>query len=474
MEEYKSRNFSVKNGSPAKPVRLVRPFPSPFRRIITRGGPVSEGKATITITRTLGADVWTPYWKWSWLYDRSFSPYSIPFFPDAPLTVLEKTVPLNKDGKASVELSTAQDARDFPSSNITYRVSVSVTDASLREVAASGQVIATFRPFNIFTTLNRGYAPAGTPVQASITAATADGAKIAHARGTCVLRHIRADGKRETLETWNIATGKDGEASLSFQTGESGMYALSTTLEDGHGNRVEETFQFLSYGKGKQNPFKINPLSITPDKKEYAPGDTARLLVTSDYPDARVWTFLRNSWKNESRSLVPLDRQTALVECRLTREDMPNMGVNAFTVRNGELHTASAELLIPPAGQILEPAVTPGKSNTGPVNKATSAFRSRVRTAPRQKRRRRPGHYDKALEYIARPNIAEIAKTVWGTLNRNRLPQPEKNDGFRNAAGPRSGPALFPIPALQKLRPYGEKGQRNRQRPCGGRTRFRR
>ena len=266
-----------------------------------------------------------------------------------------------------------------------------MTDASLREVAASGQVIATFRPFNIFTTLNRGYAPAGTPVQASITAATADGAKIAHARGTCVLRHIRADGKRETLETWNIATGKDGEASLSFQTGESGMYALSTTLEDGHGNRVEETFQFLSYGKGKQNPFKINPLSITPDKKEYAPGDTARLLVTSDYPDARVWTFLRNSWKNESRSLVPLDRQTALVECRLTREDMPNMGVNAFTVRNGELHTASAELLIPPAGQILEPAVTPGKSQYRPGEQGNVSIQVKG-PDPRQKRRRRPGH----------------------------------------------------------------------------------
>ena len=62
----------------------------------------------------------------------------------------------------------------------------------------------------------------------------------------------------------------------------------------------------------------------------------------------------------------PLDRQTALVECRLTREDLPNMGVNAFTVRNGELHTASSELLIPPAGQILEPAVTPGKSQYRP------------------------------------------------------------------------------------------------------------
>lgn len=418
MEEYKKPEFSVRMDAPAKPIRLGQPIPVSIQADYYSGGPVSEGKATITITRTLGADVWTPYWKWSWLYDRSFSPYYIPFSPDAPLTVLEKTVPLDKDGKASVELSTAQDARDFASQNITYRVSASVTDASLREISASGQVIATFRPFNIFISLNRGYAPTGTPVQATITAATADGVKISGARGTAVLQHVKADGSRHDLETWPITTGKEGEASLSFQTGESGLYALSTTLEDGHGNKVQESFQFLSYGTGKQNPFKINPLAITPDQREYAPGDTARLLVTSDYPDARVWTFLRNSWKNESRRLVTLNRQTALVECPLTREDMPNMGVNAFTVRNGELHQASAELLLPPSSQILSPSVTPGKPQYQPAEQGRVTVQVKGPDGkPVKNGLVTLAVYDKALEYIARPNITDIAKTVWGNLN---------------------------------------------------------
>lgn len=422
MEEYKKPEFSVQMDAPSKPIRLGQPIPVSIQADYYAGGPVSEGKASITITRSLGADVWTPYWKWSWLYDSSFSPYYVPFSSDAPLTVLKKTVPLNKDGKASVELSTAQDARDFASQNITYRVTASVTDASLREVFTSGQVIATFRPFNIFTSLNRGYAPTGTPVQASITAATADGVKISHAKGTTRLQHIRPDGSRQDLETWNIATGKEGEASLSFQTRESGLYALSTTLEDEHGNKVEDSFQFLSYGAGKQNPFKIEPLAITPDKKEYAPGETARLLVTSDYPDARVWTFLRNSWKNESRRLVALDRQTALVECPLTREDMPNMGVNAFTVRNGELYQASAELLLPPASQILSPSVTSGKPQYQPGEKGQVTVQVKGPDGkPVSNGIVTLAVYDKALEYIARPNITDIAKTVWGSLNSTRF-----------------------------------------------------
>lgn len=84
MEEYKKPEFSVRMDAPSRPIRLGRPIPVSIQADYYAGGPVSEGKATITITRTLGADVWTPYWKWSWLYDRSFSPYYIPFSPDAP------------------------------------------------------------------------------------------------------------------------------------------------------------------------------------------------------------------------------------------------------------------------------------------------------------------------------------------------------------------------------------------------------
>lgn len=418
MEEYKKPEFTVKMDAPDKPLRLGQPIPVSVQADYYAGGPVNEGKATITITRTLGANVWTPYWKWSWLYSRESSPYYIYFTPDPPLTVLEKTIPLNKEGKASVELSTEQDARDFASQDITYRVSVSVTDASLREVSASGQVIATCRPFNIFTSLNRGYAPAGVPVRATITAATADGVKIGKAKGKSVLYRIHEDSSRQPLAEWNVATNEEGTASLTFQTEDSGLYLLQTTLEDSQGSKVEGSHQFLSYGKGERHPFKINPLSITPDKKEYAPGETASLLIASDYPDAHVWTFLRNSWKNESRRLVALDRQTALVECPLTREDMPNMGVNAFTVRNGELHQASAELLLPPASQMLEPAVSPSKPQYQPGEKGRVTVQVKGPDgAPVKNGIVTLAVYDKALEYIARPNVSDIAKTTWGRLN---------------------------------------------------------
>lgn len=62
MEEYKKPEFSVRMDAPAKPIRLGQPIPVAIQADYYAGGPVSGGKATITITRTLGANIWTPYW----------------------------------------------------------------------------------------------------------------------------------------------------------------------------------------------------------------------------------------------------------------------------------------------------------------------------------------------------------------------------------------------------------------------------
>ncbi len=52
------------------------------------------------------------------------------------------------------------------------------------------------------------------------------------------------------------------------------------------------------------------------------------------------------------------------------------------------------------------------------MNKATSPFRSKGPDGkPVSNGIVALSVYDKALEYIARPNITDISKTVWGRLN---------------------------------------------------------
>ncbi len=107
-----------------------------------------------------------------------------------------------------------------------------------------------------------------------------------------------------------VATNEAGTASLTFQTEDSGSYLLQTTLEDSQGSRWKAPTNFSPTARVNGILFKSIPVHHS-GQKRVCPGETASLLIASDYPNAHVWTFLRNSWKNESRRLVALDRQTA-------------------------------------------------------------------------------------------------------------------------------------------------------------------
>ena len=203
--------------------------------------------------------------------------------------------------------------------------------------------------------------------------------------------------------------------------------------------------------------------------REIRPGCSSPLIIRTPASGPSCAT----PGKNESRRLVSLDRQTALVECRLTREDMPNMGVNAFTVRNGELHEASADLLIPPAGQLLAPSVVPGKSQYRPGEQGNVTIQVKGPDGkPVSNGIVALAVYDKALEYIARPNITDISKTVWGRLNETGFLSLKKMtaSGTQQDRGPGQ-------PSFQSLlyRNYGPMARKAKGTltACGGSVRFR-
>ncbi len=81
--------------------------------------------------------------------------------------------------------------------------------------------------------------------------------------------------------------GKEGY-DFSFNPTEPGSYQVTLSAKDAQGREVLGGFGFMVYGKGeaywKQTDDDI--LQLEQDKKEYNPGDTARILVKSPYESA--------------------------------------------------------------------------------------------------------------------------------------------------------------------------------------------
>lgn len=390
VEEYKKPEFTVSVKAPQKEVRLGKDIPITIQANYYAGGPVSQGEATVTITRNLEQESWRPPHPWGGFYER-ISRHSAtdtiqnpganfrfqgriprPYQEsDHPLT-WEQTIALDENGQATINYSTLQDAKDFPTHNIAYSIQVKVVDASLREISESASVIAACKPFEVFTSLNYGYAQTGVPVQATITAATANGTKVKKAKGSVTLYRVQDGHKPEKLGSWDIITDDEGRAIINFQTKNRGLHRLDIVFQGTEENPpVYSDFDFLSYGENSKFDgfYTYKPLAITTDKHEYTAGETAKIIISSNYENASVWTFCRSSWSNESRQLVKLDGQLGHISCRLEKTDIPNFAVNAFTVHRGQLLGASTMVFMPPQNQKLTPTIQSNSPKYQPNDK---------------------------------------------------------------------------------------------------------
>src|SRR5690606_16312726 len=85
----------------------------------------------------------------------------------------------------------------------------------------------------------------------------------------------------------NVESGADS-VECRFDTPEGGMYRITATVADDRG-RPSETQLVMWVTGGKQPPqrnVEREEVTLVPDKKEYQPGDTAKLLVQAPFSPA--------------------------------------------------------------------------------------------------------------------------------------------------------------------------------------------
>ena len=174
--------------------------------------------------------------------------------------------------------------------------------------------------------------------------------------------------------------------------------------------------------------FRFNDLEIIPERKEYRPGETLRLLINTNQANATVLLFVRpTNGVYLPPKLVRLQGKSAVEEIGIVARDMPNFFVEALTVADGKVHD--------------ERARSPSRRS-----RASSIWRSSLRrrpTSPARRPRSRSSStgpdgkpfagssvvavYDKAVEYISGgSNVPEIKEFFW-KWKRHHHPQTESS-----------------------------------------------
>ena len=476
VEEYKKPEFEVNVDAPTKPVMLGEKVPATIKAKYYFGSPVAEAKVKYKVTRTTADERWYPAAHWDWLFgpgywwfaaDSSWYPgwsrwgisrpapwwWSRPHGP--PEVVAQAELPIRPDGTFPIEIDTAQAREAHPDQDQRYEITAEVTDQSRRTIVGTGTVLVARKPFTVYTWLDRGHYRTGDTIDATIRAQTLDHKPVA-GKGKLRLLQVSFDAEGKPLETpvesWDLALNADGQASQTIKASAPGQYRLSSTIDDGHGHAIEGGYLFAILGQGFDgSSFRFNDLEIIPDRKEYRPGDTLRLLINTNQVNATVLLFLRpsNGIYMPPR-FVRLRGKSAVAEIGIVPRDMPNLFVEALTVANGKIHSEAREIVVPPESRVVNLAVEPAQNTYKPGQKATVKIKltgpggkpfvgSTVLTV-----------YDKAVEAIAGgSNVADIKETFW-KWKRSHFPRTESSIDrwFANLVRPRET-------AMQELGIFG-------------------
>ena len=141
---------------------------------------------------------------------------------------------------------------------------------------------------------------------------------------------------------------------------------MTVTSKTPNGRVVtDRQYIWVSGGGADWSGARGERIEIVADKKSYAPGDTAKVLVIAGKPNSHLWVTVEGKTLYKSFYVTAKDG-TASVDVPIGMEFVPNIFVNAVMVRDNQLAQGSKSLRVPPDAYKLSIELTPSKPQFKP------------------------------------------------------------------------------------------------------------
>lgn len=440
VEEYKKPEFEVSVNTPTEPVSLGEQVKAKITAQYYFGEKVTKGTVKYKILRSEFDANWFPITPWDWFYGAGFwwFAYDYAWYPgwrewgcrrpiawwwsgvkSPPEVVQQNEVALGADGTVEIVIDTAIAKELHGDSDHRYEITAEVTDDSRRTIVGSGKITVARHPFKVYAWVDQGYYRAGDPVRASFSAQTLDNKPI-QGKGKLSLIAIeyseRSEPHEKVLESWDLNTDAQGQASIQLKAAQAGQYRLSYTVNDDRGHAIEGGYLFNVSGENvKGEQFRFNEIELIPDQRTYSPGAKVRLLINTNHPNSTVLLFVRPAnGVYLQPEIISMNGKSIIREIEISRKDMPNFFVEALTISDGKIFSETKEIIVPPQERVLNVAVLPSAERYKPGQEATVKFKVTDLAGA-------PFHgstvvsvYDKAVEYISGgSNVIEIREFFW-------------------------------------------------------------
>lgn len=256
----------------------------------------------------------------------------------------EGEVRLDGDGEAQIPLTARN--HDLPYS---YTLEADVSDASSRQVSASGSVTVVPSLVSLKVGSGNYLVRPGEPQQINIRAASWEGLPRSLPVRLSFGRQVY--DKKSRTHSWREAdsstlrTAADGRARSVFTFPEPGYWQVRAEAADEAGRKSVATASVWVWKEGFTWEGSYRQLEAEFDRKSYKPGETARLILRAPATGGSLLLTMEGRDISERR-VVPLKGLVEVVEIPVSEALAPYIHVSALTVAGGRFHSRTLPLRV--------------------------------------------------------------------------------------------------------------------------------
>ena len=359
---------------------------------------------------------------------------------------------LGADGNYAVEF-TVPEPKGKEAWDYTYRLEAQVTDAARRMMSASAEVVGT-RGSTVVEAEPERYAYAEGDT-ARVRVRTSDyfgNAKPARVNLTFVEQTWEKIEKNDygytyfdyklrekELSSAAVETNQQGEAFFDYRVGRPGSIAVKAAFEE-NGRKV--TSAGGSFWVGDRNNRwsdysyqEDQTIKLVPDKKSYKAGETAHVLALLPKEQAHLLVTTELMSVMSVRQISAAGR-AVMIDVPIEARFAPNVFLSVTYVKQGEMFTNEASIVVPPRDKLLKLEIIPNKDTFKPRETVSYTISARGGDgAPVAGAEVSLGVVDEAVYSIVQDATEDIRRTFYGRRYNSVSTSFSANFNFTGFAG---------------------------------------
>ena len=261
------------------------------------------------------------------------------------MTIEQKEGVLDAKGILALSLDTQTDA----GAPYEYKLEGVVTDVTRQEIAGRASFRVDPMPYYVGVKRPPFFADTDKGVDTDIVAVGLDGLAVAGAKVTVALKRLQWvsvrqsegegfynwESERKEIEAgeWTVTT-KTEPVPLNIPLTEGGEYLLTATAADDEGRSTTTRIWFYAVGGGYTawERYDHNRIDLIPEKTNYKPGETARIMIKSPWEKATaLLTTEREGVRTWKQFELTSTQHTITVP--ITDKEIPNFFVSVMLVK---------------------------------------------------------------------------------------------------------------------------------------------